>query len=178
MKIKPANFKLKKNSRKGFTLIEVLIVVVVIASLAGLSIITFGNYSKSQTLNQAYGNFLNVLNTAKSRSISQDKPASIAKCAAPGSVLNGYSVTLNKAATPNTYSLYVICSNTSVVLSGYSQLPLLPGVSFGGSLTSVFFPVINGGAILNNGALTQGTITLVQGSLTKTITIYGTGLIQ
>jgi prepilin-type N-terminal cleavage/methylation domain-containing protein len=181
MKIKPANFQFKIISQKGFTLIEVLVVVAVIASLAGLSIATFGNYTKSQVFKQAYNNFLNVLNTAKSRSSSQDKPLSIAQCAATGAVLNGYSVTLDKTVTPNTYSLNVKCSNTTVVLPGYSQLPLPAGVTFGGSsLTSVFFPVITGGAVLNNSGLTTGTITINSGSsLTKSITVDGkTGRIQ
>ena len=180
MKIKLARFRLKFISEKGFTLIEVLIVVAVVASIAGLTITTFGNYSKSQVFNQTYNNFLNILNTAKSRSSSQDKPLSIAQCAAAGAVLNGYSVTINKAAAPNNYSLNVICSNTVVVLPGYSQLPLPAGVTFGGSsLTSIFFPIITGGAVLNNSGLASGTITFTSGSLTKSITIDGkTGRIQ
>jgi prepilin-type N-terminal cleavage/methylation domain-containing protein len=180
MKIKFIKLWLKITSEKGFTLIEVLIVVAVVASLAALSITTFGNYSKSQVFKQTYDNFLNVLNTAKSRSSSQDKPLSIAQCAAAGAVLNGYSVTINNAVTPNNYSLNVVCSSSVVVLPGYSQLPLPLGITFGGSsLTSVFFPIITGGAVLNNSGLASGTITFNSGSLTKSITIDGqTGRIQ
>lgn len=158
-------------SKKGFTLIELIVVFSVIAIISTIGLASFVGYSRSQTLNQASIDLSTYLSTAKSKASSQIKPS--AQCNNT-TVLDGYSVSINIAAS--SYSLNVVCSGSTFVLTT-AKLPA--GVTFNSAVaspptttTNVFF------AILNSSVTGTGNIVLTGYSQTKTITVNSLGVIQ
>jgi prepilin-type N-terminal cleavage/methylation domain-containing protein len=59
--------------KKGFTLIELIVVFTVLAILSTIGTISLVSYSRAQTLNQATNDLVQTLDTAKSLSGSQLK---------------------------------------------------------------------------------------------------------
>lgn len=126
---------------KGFTLIELLVVFSLIGVLTAAGIASFSSYSNNQSVQNASADVVNMLTTAKSRSVSQAKPQ---QCGT--NTLAGYRVTF----IASTYSLYVVCgTNTYLVKS--QDLP--NDVSFAtGSTATINFAVLKGTA--NPGSVT------------------------
>ena len=172
MRKKSVLFKLHS---KGFTLIELIVVFSIIAIISTIGVAAFVGYSRTQTLNQAAFDLSTTLNTAKAKASSQIKP-SVSQCSG-ANVLNGYSVTLDTVSNPNTYSINVVCSGGTVVLTnpdGTPQTTSLPkSITFAaGSITNVFFP------IFTSAVTGTGNIVLSGFSQTKTLTINSSGVIQ
>lgn len=118
--------------QKGFTLIELMVVLSVTAVLGTLGIAGFVIYNQIQVLQSATSDVVTVLNLAKSRAQSQIKPSG---CTGE---LSGYNVVIT---TPRTYTLYVRCSSDVKI----GQDKLLPeSLSFELS-KSFFFPIQIGG---------------------------------
>ena len=157
---------------EGFTLLELVVVFSIIAVLSTISISSFVSFSRNQTLQQAQNDLINVLNTAKAKTVSQVKPS---PACTNYNTLNGYSVSIDTAA--QTYTLNVVCSGTTNPLPPPTPLP--HGVTFNSSLdnpptttTSVFFSVLTGAV---SGS---GNIVLTSFGQTRTITITSEGTIQ
>lgn len=158
-------------SKKGFTLIELIVVFSVIAIISTIGVAAFVGYSRTQALNQASIDLSTYLSTAKSRASSQIKPS--AQCN-DTTILDGYSVSVNIIA--NTYSLNVVCSGATFALT---TVKLPNGITFNSgsatpptTTTGVFF------AILNSSVTGTGNIVLTGYGQTKTITIDSLGVIQ
>lgn len=118
---------------RGFTLIELMVVLSITAVLGTLGIVGFATYNQIQILQSSTSDVATVLNLAKSRAQSQIKPSG---CIGD---LSGYNVVIT---TPRTYTLYARCS-TDVKID--EQDKLLPtSLSFNDS-TSFFFPTLIGG---------------------------------
>lgn len=157
-KRKTYNFK----SRAGFTLIELVIVFSVIAILSIIGIASFVSYSHSQTLNTATLDVSTMLNTAKSKALSQVKPAQGSCSAQP---LDGYKVIVSRL--DGTYEINAICGG-NIVLIERKTLPT--DIGFGTvSATTIFFHGLTGSI---DGA---GTITITGYSMTKSIDISPLG---
>ncbi len=162
-------------SGAGFTLIELMVVLSIIAILSMLGIASFVNYNRSQTVDSAANDFATVLNLAKSRALSQVKPSSCAVTTA----LDGYEVRLCGgvpaciSGNPNTnYELDVRCTGNYYNVS-FGTFP--QNVSFAASPTpptSIFFPVLTGGVSWN------GTIGITGFSQTKNVIIDTNGNIS
>lgn len=174
MKTKFNNLTIQQFNNRGFTLIELIVVFSVIAILSTIGVVSFVSYSRIQTLQQATNDFVNVLNTAKARSISQIKPS---QCNS-ASTLNGYVVIVNVAA--NFYTLNVVCSG---ITSSLSTTALPVNVSFNSATstpptttTSIFFSVLTGG-IIGAGDVVF-SYPSVSGIQPKTVTITSVGGIQ
>lgn len=160
-------------NRKGFTLIELIVVFSVIAVLSTIGAASFVSYSRTQTLQQATNDFISVLNTAKARSASQVKPS---PTCSSSSELQGYSVTVTVTGSANTYALNVICSGTTTQLSSYT---LPGGVTFNSgtavppsTTTNIRFSILTGGVT------GTGNVVLYSFGSTKTVTINSAGGIQ
>jgi prepilin-type N-terminal cleavage/methylation domain-containing protein len=149
------------NLQKGFTLIELLLVIAVIGMMSSVGIVTFINYSKSQALQQAVLDFASTLNTAKSKSYAQAKPASC------NGSLNGYNV----VTTATSYSLNVVCSGGTVNVATTT----LSGIAIAPAKT-IFFQVTTGG-VIGSGVGAAG-ISFTQGSSIKKVIISPAGVIS
>ena len=80
---------------KGFTLVEILVVFVLMAIVSGLGFASFSDYNKKQTLVQSAKNFKEAIDFAKFSAISSVKPPSCPDA----SFLNGYKVVVCAKAT-------------------------------------------------------------------------------
>ncbi len=161
----------------GFTLIELVVAFSVIALLSTVGIASFVNYSRSQALTVSAKDLVNVLNLAKSRSLSQV----LASPQCSGQSLIGYEVRLCGFSTATcllggNYELDVVCSGNFVSSIETKKLPV--NISFDTvktTTTSFIFPVLTGGVRMNG----NGTIVLSgYYGQTKTITVTSSGVIQ
>jgi len=118
--------------RKGFTLVELMVVVSITAVLGALGLAGFANYNKTQTLQASSSEVAGMLNLAKSRAQSQIKPS---ECSGD---LESYVV---KIVTPNKYSLFFHCTDNEIEMQAKTLPPSL-GFESDVNLT---FPVLIGG---------------------------------
>lgn len=151
-------------SSSGFTLLELLVVIMVIGAVAMLGVSSFANYSRDQRFNQAVLTFVNTLNTAKSKAYAQDKQTSFAECAA-NRALNGYSVSFNA----NSYSLLINCSGGSRTLSTVSL------TAFSTSITTA--PRTVSFKVLTGAVSGSGNIVFTSSGKNKTVNITPVGVI-
>ncbi|HSW47757.1 MAG TPA: hypothetical protein VLG67_01640 [Candidatus Saccharimonadales bacterium] len=133
---------------KGFTLIELLIVFGIMGALAIGSITVFSSYNKSQVFGAAVSDFSSFLNTARSRSISQVKPA----VCTDTNPLVGYKVAVTISG--QAYSLYSVCLGIADSLISTKRLP--GQVMFQSGQPNILFNVSTGtvsspGAIVLSG---------------------------
>jgi len=151
--------------QKGFTLIELMIVISITAILGALGIAGFSSYSQAQVLQTSTNEVTTMLNLAKSRSQSQIKLGSA--CDSDLKILKGYSVDISG----NSYALTSHCLIGLSELTSIIQSKTLPrNVSFTSStFPSFFFPVRRGGVE------TPGQIVISSGGKTKIIVINSWG---
>ncbi len=129
--------------RKGFTLIELMVVISITAVLGTLGIAGFTNYNQAQVLQTSSNEVVTMLNLAKSRAQSQVKIGT--NCSNQNYPLNSYEV----AIAANSYSLVTHCSSGLSNLSDTISSKILPAsISFDlvkTSPASYLFPVSKGG---------------------------------
>lgn len=153
----------------GFTLIEIILTIGIIAIIAGSSYVALIHFSRGQSLNSAYGVLKNNLNLAKSLASSQ-----VTNCTS-SQILVGYQMTF---PTSNTYRIDSVCQ----VSSGSRELrnarsPTLPsGITIASTHSPILFLVISGEVqdIPDAGA----KITLSGNSKSMVITVFPNGRIE
>ena len=94
------------NVSKGFSLIEIVLVLAIIISISTIGYLSLGKFSKSQNLTYSYTNLLNDLNEAKSNTLSQVKSS---KCTAVQTLV-GYEIAVSNSSIPNYYTTKVVCA--------------------------------------------------------------------
>lgn len=147
--------------QKGFTLIELMVVLSVMAILGTLGIAGFTTYNQVQILQSATSDVVSVLNLAKSRAQSQIKPSSLC----PAGTLTGYSVII---AGNKKYTLHLRCSSTGDIKISEQDKILPQGLSFD-SNPSFFFPIQTGGV------QAAGQIVILGFGRSKTIIVNSLG---
>jgi type II secretory pathway pseudopilin PulG len=148
---------------KGFTLIELIFVFSIIALLTISGIAAFTGFNKTQVFQAAVDDVGAMLNTAKSRSLSQLKPD---QCLT--STLQGYQVLITIPS--GDYELDVVCGGNTYMIEK-KKLP--SGVTFvNGSVKQTVFAVSSGTVS------SPGTITINGNNSNKMITIDATGNIS
>jgi len=150
--------------QKGFTLIELMVVLSVTAVLGTLGIAGFTTYNQIQVLQTATLDVVSVLNLAKSRSQSQIKPSSLCSSGS----LEGYKVEI---LTPKNYTLYLRCNEleSSIDRRVEGEAKVLPSdLNFANNI-SFFFPVQTGGV------QTAGQIDISGYGRSKAITVSSLG---
>lgn len=160
---------------KGFTLIEVIVVVSVAAILTTVGIASFSSYNQTEKVKTASLELVNALNTAKARAQSQEKPSSC-------NPLNGYKVEFCYSggcggATTYSYVLYAVCGANSVSVYN-TKFP--QGISIDTTNTtanSFSFRTFTGA--VEFGGVNPSVIKVkdTNSSLTKTINVYSDGRI-
>jgi len=136
-------------SHKGFTLLELIIVISVVAFLSTAGIASYINYNWSETLSAAAQDLAGTIQLAKSRSISQVQPS---YCVDNVLSLDGYRINIPDLIQPE-YTMSAICEEVAYDTKTF-KLPT--GVEFvsppdtpattiiPGEIqeTGIFFPVI------------------------------------
>lgn len=149
----------KIHTSYGFTLIEIMVVIAFIGILTSLGIAAYSSYNSSQEVQSSASNFESMLNTAKSRSLTQVIPSSCAT-----NPVTGYEVDVVVGAQQ--YTLSVDCGTKQVMTT--NNLP--PNVVFGnGSTASTFFTISSGTLAA------QSTVIITGYGQTRTITINTLG---
>lgn len=132
-------FNFQFSIQKGFTLIELMIVLSITAVLGTMGAAGFLTYNKIQVLQSSASNIVTMLNLAKSRAQSQVK---LGPSCGSESQIQGYSVDLIDSKS---YKLVSHCSGGS---NDLNKTILPQNVNFKSpdtSPTSFFFPVQTGG---------------------------------
>lgn len=144
---------------KGFTLVELLIVFAIVGILTTLGIAAYNSYNSNQTVQSSAADVETMLNTAKSRSLTQVIPTSCGVVP-----VTGYQVDVTIAAQQ--YTLSAKCGSLQVITT--ANLP--PNVTFAaGSTPSVFFNISTGTVA------STATISITGFGKTKKVTVSPTG---
>jgi prepilin-type N-terminal cleavage/methylation domain-containing protein len=151
--------------QKGFTLIELMVVISIMAILGTLSIAGFKSYNQVQSIQASTSDVISMLSLAKSRAQSQVKPP-IDIC---NGTLDGYKIEIRTTANTDSIGLKSKCGG--VESPRPLMIKILPkNVKFTSS-ADYFFPVQTGGVDH------EGEINLAIGGKTRTVTITKLGII-
>ena len=123
--------------QKGFTLIEILVVLVLMALVVGITVPNINTYNNTETLQSAELGVVSSLQQAKSQAESQVKPTS---CLASQS-LDGYRVDFTSSTQ---YQLEDMCSGSPAVVSS-ATLPTNILFTFSSYPQTFFFRTLQGG---------------------------------
>lgn len=151
---------------KGFTLIELIVVIAVTAVLSIVGIAAFVTYSQTQALTTSVQDVASVLNVAKSRAQSQVKPQ-VGPCAS--GILDGYKVTVTSNTT---YELSAVCGGNDFQIAEQKKT-LGKNVTFSSPVGSAFFFRVLSGSV--EGA---PEVAVSAYGKTKAITVNSSGKIQ
>lgn len=154
------NTTLKKN--KGYSLIEVLVVIGLLTLFAGLTVSTFVSFSNYQSIDKDIDVIVSYIDKARNQTINakDDDQYGIKFASTTVTLFRGTSY----IAGSSTNQVYTVSNKVSL-----SSLQLTGGV------TSFYFLPISGKPSAT------GTISYTltnSASTTKTITVYGSGLIE
>lgn len=124
------------SSKSGYTLIEILVVIALIAILSALGFSGYISYSRRQTLVQTGSEVKQTIERAKFNAASSVKPQTCTDS------LVGYSFTINSNIS---YRLNLLCG-TNVVLVETGSLPNNVSFDLGSTTCSqIQFQLISGG---------------------------------
>lgn len=121
------------NFIKGFTLIEVIIMVVVVSVLSGLGLAYYNSFSEQKKLEEAKDQFVVVLNLARQKAIAADKTPS-PTCAD----FKNYNIYFPAISS---YGLRFYCDTTYLTVQNYS---LPSGIQFTSVHSTITFSKLTG----------------------------------
>lgn len=129
--------------KDGYSLIELLVVMAIIAILAVFGIAAYQQFNKTQTLRQAAMTVKNDLRKAQTRAMASEKPTT--GCTA----LDGYKVSFTSA---NTYQIQAKCSNGLGSPTDYS-LPTGINFTFTSYPATFLFKVLGQGVDISSSSV-------------------------
>lgn len=156
-----------KKLRRGFTLIEMVVALSITTIVFGLGLVTYQNFSKKQTVEQAALNLKADLHLTKDKALSGQKPTGW--CFGPGETLSGWRLDL----TTFGYEILPVCSGGSSPNGVVIKTISFPTGVTSNATDQILFKVLSQG--VNSGY----TIVLsdVSGN-SQTISINNSGLIN
>lgn len=172
-----SHFKIHTD-KKGFTLLELLIVFSIIAMISTIGIASFVSYSRQQTLNTTIFNIKNFLYTARSNALNGEK-----KDCPISQALVGYAVLFccSGSSCPiclgtNNYEMDLLCTPDGGVtvdpfLEESKKYPIGLTLSSFTKAQYIFYPLSGG---VNN----AGSLTFSAFDKNQTISITQIGIIQ
>ncbi len=124
------------SKKYGYTLVELLIVIVIISILTGASIVGYQNYNDRQTLKQGASDFVNILRSAQQKVLNGEKLYPFCQY----SILQNWHVTRTSLTR---YQIEGLCDTTNF---GIIQYNLSSGLQFNNAYaTSVSFLTLGQG---------------------------------
>lgn len=161
---------------RGFTLIELITAITIMALLSTVGIASFVSYSRSQQVNTATQNVVTMLQLAKANAASQVKPSS---CTGP---LNGYQVSIDETPDPVTqlysYSLAALCGDDVDVASQKTETLGAKIMFSANGADSIVFHTVTGHVTISPPATTIVITHSDVNTLTKTIRVETDGRIR
>lgn len=151
-----------KRLKKGFTLIELVLVFSVIGIITAIGISSFGSYNNSQQFETGLAEFSNFLSITRSKAISQVKPS---VCTG---TLEGYRVAVTISGS--NYEQDVLCGGSVFTLTRKKLPDQLTFMS--GSIANISFDVSTGTV------LSPGSIAITGFGKTKTVMVDKIGNIS
>ncbi|MBI2034146.1 MAG: prepilin-type N-terminal cleavage/methylation domain-containing protein [Candidatus Levybacteria bacterium] len=177
-----------KVHKRGFTLIELIVVFSLIAIVSSIGIQTFIDYNRKQAVDKVANEIVSMLQTARSRAFTQVKP-NVSACdtdlVTPSNTetLQGYRVKVSVSL--RTYTLYAVC-RTSLGTTNEVQIaqnkPLSSDFSFTVSGANWFtYEVLTGAANFHMDGtpvvVTAPYVTVTYFSKQRIITVFADGRI-
>lgn len=152
---------------RGYTLLELIIVIAVIAVLSGLTVTSYNTFNEEKKLDTQAKNFIAVLDLA------HDKAASADLYDSGCTDFRGYRVSITSSSA---YSFNFVCGGSPTLIQSYT-LPL--GTAFNVSSASVLFKPLSGETDLT---AASSSITIENGNLTPNrcinVTLYQNGRVE
>ncbi|MBU2632354.1 prepilin-type N-terminal cleavage/methylation domain-containing protein [Patescibacteria group bacterium] len=124
--------------KEGFTLIELLISVTVLGILSVIGLASYVDYSREAALESARASLKSTLYDARSRALSQKKPAS---CTNASEELKGFRVVIWE----EDYKMQVVC-NVNRDIFAFKKYGINIRKSDPTTNVNVFFPILTGAA--------------------------------
>ncbi len=146
------------SSQRGFTLLEVLVVMSIMIALTSISISTYISMRDKQSVQKDADSIVSVLQKAQSMSSNRKNDSAYGVKFASSTVTVFSGSTYDTGNVISTYTLEKNVKINTIILSSNG--------------TEVDFMKITGNPLAN------GTVTLGTGSFSKIVTIYGTGIIE
>ena len=144
--------------KSGFTLIELMVVVIIMMALLGLTLVNYSSFNDSQKVKQTAMTLKSDLQMARASATSGKKPA-----ACDGELFEGYEVSF----TATTYSIAPKCSTVGVISAEKIDVTLPSGISFSPTpSTFLYYPLIRGMSA------TTPSVTVTDGENTATVNLY------
>lgn len=164
--------------QKGFTLIELMVVVVILTILSGVAIPSFATYNKNQSLKQAQENLKSDLRSIQNKALTGTGSDTVIS----GVVVRYWAVSYTAGASQ--YSVYLTSdancdTTTGTTLQQTFSLPA--NITFDSATTSrcLLISFLDGSIIPSSGSDTYYNIDLKYSGVTATkrITVNKSGLI-
>lgn len=147
---------------KGFTAIEILIVIAIAIIIAGISLSSFSALNKSQALGTETDTILSMIERARSRSISSENSSEY-----------GVRFATSSAALFSGKNYSASSSNNEV--ENLNSRTNISSINLTGGASAFYFKKITGKPSAT-GTIVVSLIGEIGTSSSKTITIYSTGL--
>ncbi len=169
--------KLPHSHRNGFTLIELMVVVGILALISGIMIPSFSNYTRNQSLKQAQENFKSDLRSIQNRALTGTGSDKTYGTTPP---LPALYWAISYTAGAGSYSVYLTHRNdcsTPVIESQTFNLP--SNITFNSSGCLLFS--LEDGSVYTTGGGSINTVNISlkhsASSTLKTVTVNRPGLI-
>lgn len=157
---------------RGFTLIEILIVMAIISLASVGSYVGFVQFNRQQGLTSAWDTLRNNLNEAKSNATSQVIVTGV--CNQASRTLVGHQVAFGRSGATDYYELQEVCTLGVNTLTPVVKRVNLPSRITFNPLPASFVRF----QILSGNVINPKTITITNQSRTRSISVDSTGVIR
>lgn len=166
-----------KKRNLGFTLIEIILAITIVALISGVTFVGFLQFGKVQSLNTALDLLQNNLNVVRSNAMAQI----LTKCTV-SQTLGGHRVDFSSPVGGiHLYTFKEACNGKNLVTQAdetqyisYKDISLPSGITFFAAPENIYFVVLSGGI---EGS--EATVTLQNtGNKKKSVTVNKTGVIN